>query len=91
MDGVLHPQKHRAPQTSKEHIRAGFYKRTNNSMFGKTMENLHKQVDVKLVRPTEVDKLRKLVAKPSFSRSVIFAEAGDLAAVYMHKSRLLLH
>ena len=63
----------------------------NNSVFGKTMENLRKRVDVKLVRPTEGEKHRKLAAKPSFNRSVIFGEAGDLAAVHMHQSRLLLN
>ena len=67
------------------------YKLKNNSVFGKTMENLRKRVDVKLVRPTEAGKLRKMVAKPSFSRSAIFEEAGDLAAVHMRKSRLLLN
>ena len=41
----------------------------------KTMENLHKRVDVKLVWPREGEKLRKLVAKPSFNSSVILGEA----------------
>ena len=42
----------------------------------KTMENLHKRVDVKLVWPREGEKLRKLVAKLSFNSSVILGEAG---------------
>ena len=67
------------------------YMLMNNIVFGKTMENLHKRVDVKLVWPKKYDKLRKLVAKPSCNSSVIFGEAGDLAAVHMHKSRLLLN
>ena len=76
---------------AKSTIEQDLYKLMKNSVFGKTMENLRKRVDVKLVRPTEGDKLRKMLAKPSFSRSVIFDEAGDLAAVHMHKSRLLLN
>ena len=55
------------------------YKLLNNSVFGKTMENLRKCVDVKLVRAAEEGKLRRLIAKPSFNRSVIFDD--DLAAL----------
>ena len=65
------------------------YKLMNNSVFGKTMENLRKRVDVKLVRSHEEDKLRRLIARPSFARANIFDD--DLAAVQMHKSRLVLN
>ncbi|KAK3784623.1 hypothetical protein RRG08_003431 [Elysia crispata] len=64
------------------------YKLANNSVFGKTMENLRKRVDVKLVRSHEEDKLRRLLASPSFARANIFDD--DLAAVEVHKSRLVL-
>ena len=67
------------------------YKLLKISVFRKTMENLRKRVGVKLVRSTECEKLRKLATKPSFNRSVNFGEAGDLAAVHMHKSRLVLN
>ena len=40
----------------------------NNSVFGKTQENLTKQVNVDLV--TDVDTSRKRVAKPSFCRGI---------------------
>ena len=45
-----------------------FYKLMNNSMFGKIMENLRKQVDIKLVRTngTENEKIRKIMAMPNF-------------------------
>ncbi|MEW8333911.1 MAG: hypothetical protein AB2692_23475 [Candidatus Thiodiazotropha sp.] len=65
------------------------YKLANNSVFGKTMENLRKRVDVKLVRANEEDKLRRLIASPAFARANIFDD--DLAAVQMHKSRLVLN
>ncbi|KAK3757134.1 hypothetical protein RRG08_049801 [Elysia crispata] len=64
------------------------YKLMNNSVFGKTMENLRKRVDVKLVRSHEEDKLRRLIASPSFARANIFDD--DLAAIQVHKSRLVL-
>ncbi|KAK3796522.1 hypothetical protein RRG08_003241 [Elysia crispata] len=64
------------------------YKLMNNSVFGKTMENLRKRVDVKLVRSHEEDKLRRLIASPSFARANIFDD--DLAAIEVHKSRLVL-
>ena len=65
------------------------YKLMNNSVFGKTMENLRKRVDVKLVRAHEEDKLRRLLASPSFARANIFDD--DLAAIEVHKSRLVLN
>ena len=65
------------------------YKLMNNAVFGKTMENLRRRVNVKLVRSHEEDKLRRLIASPSFARANIFDD--DLAAVQMHKSRLVLN
>ena len=65
------------------------YKLMNNSVFGKTMENLRKRVGVKLVHANEEDKLRRLIASPAFVRANIFDD--DLAAVQMHKSRLVLN
>ena len=65
------------------------FKLMNNSVFGKTMENLRKRVNVKLVRADEDDRLRRLIASPSYARANIFD--NDLAAIRMHKSRLLLN
>ena len=61
----------------------------NNSVPGKTMENLRRRVDVKLVRANEEDKLRRPIARPVFARANIFDD--DLAAVQMHQSRLVLN
>ena len=44
----------------------------NNSVFGKTMENLRKSVDIKLA--TDKKKLMKLTSKPTFMTSKIFNE-----------------
>ena len=42
------------------------YKLMNTSVFGKTMENLCKRVDVKLVRKNEEYKLRRFIARANF-------------------------
>ena len=55
------------------------YKLMNNSVFGKTMENLRKRVDVKLVRTSEEDELKRLIASPAFARANIFD--NDLAGI----------
>ena len=65
------------------------YKLMNNSNFGKTMENLRKRVDVRLVRSEDEDKLRKLIASPAFARANIFD--CDLAAIQVHKTHLFLN
>ena len=52
------------------------------------MANLRKQVNVKLVWASEEDKLKCLITSPAFARANIFDY--DLAAVQMHKNRLVL-
>ena len=59
----------------------------NNSVFGKTMENLCKRVDVRLV--TNEKKLLKLTSKPTYVSSKIFK--GNLVAVHKIKEMLTLN
>ena len=59
----------------------------NNSVFGKTMENLRKWVDVRLV--TNKKKLDKLTSKPTLVSSKIFNE--NLMAVHKVKETLTLN
>ena len=61
----------------------------NNSVFGKTMENLRNRVDVKIVRDWENDKIRKLLSSPSFDRFTIFG--NDMAGIHMRKTKLVLN
>ena len=49
------------------------------------------RVDVKLHRPSETERLRKLITKPTFNRHLIFGDARDLPAVHMNKRSLLLN
>jgi len=56
-----------------------------NRVFGKTMENLSKCVDIKLVHTSEDGWLWQPIASPAFARANIFDD--DLAAIQVHKSR----
>ena len=58
-------------------------------VFGKTMENVRKRVNVKLLRTEEEEKILKLVAKPTFAQQVIFNR--DLVGIQNHKEKVLLN
>jgi hypothetical protein len=62
-----------------------FFKLMNISVIGKTMKDVEKHIDVRLV--TDRAKLNKLVAKPNFDRNVIFGE--NLVAT--HKKTCVLY
>ena len=61
-----------------------FFKLMNNSVFGKTMENIRNRVNIKLV--TDKIKAEKLAAKPNFKHCNIFNE--NLIAIHMKKTFL---
>ena len=56
----------------------------NNSVFGKTMENIRNRVDVKLVNNRK--QAEKLSTKPNFNHSNIFSE--NLISIHMKKTKL---
>ena len=72
---------------AKNSFEKDFFKLMNNSVFGKTMENLLKQVDVRLV--TDEKKLDKLTSKPTYVSSKIFNE--NLMAVHKIKETFTLN
>ena len=74
-------------KNAKNAFEKDFFKLMNNSVFGKTMENIRKRVDVRLV--TDEKKLLKMVSKPTFVSSKIFNE--NLVAVHKIKETLTLN
>ena len=76
---------------AKSAFEKDFYKLMNNSVFGKTMENLRKRVDIKIVKTdgTENEKIRKIIAKPNFNRRVKFSD--ELSAIHVNKTKLTLN
>jgi len=73
-------------KNAKNSFEKDFFKLMNNSVFGKTMENLRKRVNIELV--TNESRLNKLSAKPTYVSSKIFNE--NLVAVHTKKESLLL-
>ena len=69
---------------AKNAFEKDFFKLMNNSVFGKTMENIRNRVNVHLVKDAE--KAEKLVNKPNFADLKIFDEF--LIAVKMKKTEL---
>ena len=74
-------------KNAKNAFEKDFFKLMNNSVFGKTMENIRKRVDVRLV--TDEKKLLKLTNKPTYVSSKIFNE--NLVAVHKIKETLTLN
>src|ERR1051325_4631621 len=59
-------------KAAKNEFEKGFFKLMNVSVFGKTMENLRKRMNFKLI--SDKNKFEKYVSKPNFINGVIFNE-----------------
>ena len=68
---------------AKNNFEKDFFKLINNSVFGKTMENVTKHRDIKLVT-TDV-KRNKLVSEPNYHTIKRFSE--NLLAIKMKKQK----
>ena len=72
---------------AKNNFEKDFFKLMNNSVFGKTMENIRNRVNVKLVDAGE--QFKKLAAKPNYNSRKIFNE--NLVSVHMKKTSLTMN
>ena len=72
---------------AKNNFEKDFFKLMNNSVFGKTMENIRNRKDIKLV--TSKQQALKLIAKPNFKHRTIFTE--NLISVHMSKTKLVFN
>ena len=72
---------------AKNNFEKDFFKLMNNSVFGKTMENIRNRVNVKLVDSGE--QFKKLTSKPNYNSCKIFNE--NLVSVHMKKTSLTMN
>ena len=72
---------------AKNDIKKDFFKVMNNSVFGRTMENVRKHRDIKLAT---TDKRRnQLVSEPSYHTTKWFSE--NLIAIEMKKTKVKMN
>ena len=71
----------------KNDFEKDFFKLMNNSVFGKTMENIRNRVDVRLVGNRE--KAQKLIVKPNLKHWVCFDE--NLIGVHLKRIKLVFN
>ena len=72
---------------AKSKLEKDFFKLMNNSVFGKTMENVRKHRDIKLV--TTDEKRNKLVSEPNYQTIKQFSE--NLLAIEMKKTKVKMN
>ena len=71
-------------QKAKNNSEKDFFKSMNNSVFGKTIENIRKRQNIILLDNRQ--KAKKLANKPNFERATIFDK--NLIAVHMKKTEV---
>ena len=74
-------------KVAKNDFEDGFFKLMNNSVFGKTMENIRKHRDIKLV--TTDEKRSKLVSEPNYHTINYISE--DLSVIEMNKTKVKMN
>ena len=81
----------RKRKEAKNPFEKDFFKLMNNSVFGKTMENIRKRVCVKLI--CDPEKFKKWASRPTYISSKVFNanEETELVAMHMIKQKLVLN
>ena len=74
-------------KNAKNDFEKDFFKLMNNSVFGKTMENIRNRVDIRLLNDRR--KAEKLSAKPNFKHLTIFNE--NLISIHMKRSKIFFN
>ena len=77
-------------KAAKNEFGKDFYKLMNNSVFGKTMENVRERSKIKIVNGQNTEKLERLIAKPNYKGAFIF-EDSNLVSVSMGESTVVLN
>ena len=72
---------------AKNEFEKDFFELMNNSVFGKTMENVRKHRDIKLV--TTEERRSKLVSEPNYHITRDFSE--NLLAIEMKKTKVTMN
>ena len=72
---------------AKNEFEKDFFELMNNSVFGKTMENVRKHRDIKLV--TTEERRSKLVSEPNYHTTRDFSE--NLLAIEMKKTKVIMN
>ena len=72
---------------AKNDFEKDFFKLMNNSVFGKTMENLRNHTDIKLV--TNNERRNKLVSEPNYHSTMHFSE--NLLVIEMRKTKVIMN
>ena len=80
----LYEYKIKKSEFKKNEFEKDFFKLMNNSVFGKTMENVRKHRDIKLV--TTEERRIKLVSEPNYHTTKQFSE--NLLAIEMKKAKV---
>ena len=72
---------------AKNDLEKDFFKLMDNSLFGKTMENVRNHRDIKLVTTNE--RRNKLVSEPNYHTTTQFSE--NLIAIEMKKTLIVIN